>query len=78
MAAFSGERSWLGCCLQGSVLIECYLSVIRRIIQTQGRRDGPCGEASSLFSASPPPGRMPAPQLFLRFHCFAGNQEKLD
>ena len=25
MVAFPGERPWLGCCLQGSVLIECYL-----------------------------------------------------
>jgi hypothetical protein len=25
MAAFSGERSWLGCCLQGLALIECNL-----------------------------------------------------
>jgi hypothetical protein len=25
MVAFPGKRPWLGCCLQGSVLIECYL-----------------------------------------------------
>jgi hypothetical protein len=25
MVAFLGKRPWLGCCLQGSVLIECYL-----------------------------------------------------
>ena len=26
MVAFPGKRPWLGCCLQGSVLIECYLN----------------------------------------------------
>jgi hypothetical protein len=25
MVAFPGKRPWLGCCLEGSVLIECYL-----------------------------------------------------
>ena len=25
MVAFPGKRPWLGCCLAGSVLIECYL-----------------------------------------------------
>jgi hypothetical protein len=24
MVAFPGKRPWLGCCLQGSVLIECW------------------------------------------------------
>jgi len=31
MVAFPGKRPWLGCCLQGSVLIECYLRHVRRI-----------------------------------------------
>jgi hypothetical protein len=31
MVAFPGKRTWLGCCLQGSVLIECYLKHVRRI-----------------------------------------------
>jgi hypothetical protein len=31
MVAFPGKRPWLGCCLQGSVLIECYLKHVRQI-----------------------------------------------
>jgi len=31
MVGFPGKRPWLGCCLQGSVLIECYLKHVRRI-----------------------------------------------
>src|SRR5215469_5980759 len=34
MVAFPGKRPWLGCCLQGSVLLECYL---KRRISTDRR-----------------------------------------
>jgi hypothetical protein len=37
MVAFPGKQPWLGCCLQGSVLIECYLKHVRRI-STDRRR----------------------------------------